>query len=152
MDRDSSPAQRISDALWTRGQLEQLDAEGRQGVTDRVDDGRRRADGAPLADALGPGYAFRRDGLHVDDLDLRNLRRGRRQIIGKGRRHQVAGVVVDDFLEQRAGNALRDATRDLAIDDHWIDQDAGVFDHQEALNPNAAGRNVNLDGRDVAGI
>src|SRR6185437_6977358 len=50
----------------------------------------------------------------VMKFDFRNFARGRRQIVGQRRRKNTAGFVVDDFLEQRVADSLRDAAMHLA--------------------------------------
>ena len=91
-------------------------------------------------------------GLDVHDLDRRNFARGRRQEIGERGGEDIAGRVVDDLLEQGVGDALGDAAMHLAVGDHRVDQEAGVLDRDEALDPHAAGLDIDLDHRRVAGV
>ena len=78
--------------------------------------------------------------------------RGRRQVVGERGRENVAAVVVDDFLEQRVADALRDAAMHLPVGDHRIDDAAGILGHEEFLDRHMAGLDVDLDDRDVARI
>ena len=121
------------------------DVERRQRIVDGVDHGRRRADRAAFADALGLGDGGVAIGFHVMQLDRRDFARGRQQVVGERAGENVAGVAVDDFLQQRIADALGDAAMDLAVRDHRIDDAAGVFRHQELLDRHVAG--VDVDQR-----
>ena len=85
-------------------------------------------------------------------LYRRNLVRGRRQIVGEGGRENSAILVIDDFLEQRVADALRDAAVHLAIGDHRIDDAAGVLRYYELFDLHVPGLHVDFDDRNVAGI
>ena len=108
------------------------DAERRERIVDGVDHGRRRADRAAFADALGLGDGGVAVGFQVMELDRRHLVRGRRQIVGQRGGQDVAGLVVDDFLQQRVADALRDTAMDLAVGDHRIDEPTGIFGDQKS--------------------
>src|SRR6266550_8606626 len=145
-------AQRGPNALRRRRNLVDGDAERGEGIVDGIDDRRRRADGAALAQPLCLGDGRLRHGLEMMDLDRRDFPRGRRQIIRQARRENIAGVIVDDLLEQRVGDALGNAAVDLPVDDHRIDQTSGIFGNQKLFDHDAAGLHVDLDQGDVAGI
>src|SRR6185437_5454596 len=117
-------AQRRADALRRRRHLVDLDAKRGQRVVDGVDHGRRRADGAAFAQPLGLGDGVDARCCQVMQLDRRDLARGRRQVIGERRRQDAAALVVNDFLEQRIADALRDAAMHLTVGDHRIDDAA----------------------------
>ena len=108
------------------GHVDVLDAE----VAERIDHGRlhrgRAADGAALADALGAERVDRRRGLHVDDLEARQLGGRDHRVVGEVRRDRVAVVVVADLFEQRLGGALGDATVDLAVEQQRVQHPTGV--------------------------
>ena len=72
--------------------------------------------------------------FQVMQLDRRDLARGRRQIVGERGGEDIAAVVVDDLLQQRVADALRDAAMHLAVGDHRIDDAAGVLRRQEFLD------------------
>src|SRR5262249_6707440 len=118
-------AQRRTDALRRRRQLVAGDADRGEGIVDGVDDRRRRADGAALTQPLRLGDGRWRQRLEMMDFDRRDLSRGRRQIIRETRRENISGLIVDDLLEQRVGDALGNAAVDLPVDDHGIDQASG---------------------------
>ncbi len=86
------------------------------------------------------------------DLDRRHLARGRRHVIRQRRGEDIAALVVDDFLEQRVGDALGDAAVNLAVGDHRIDQPSGVLGDQKFLDAHAPGLDVHLDDGGVAGV
>src|SRR5262249_44600016 len=83
------------------------------GIVDGIDDRRRRADGAALAQPLRLGDGRLGQRLEMMDFDRWDFPRGRRQIIRQARRENIAGLVVDDLLEQRVGDALGNAAVDL---------------------------------------
>ena len=145
-------AQRGADALGRRRKLVDRDAERAERVVDCIDDGRRCADGAALAEALGLGHRGRRQGLAVMDVDRRHLARRRHDVVGECRGEDVAGVVVDDLFQQRIAEPLRDAAVNLAVDDHRVDQAAGILGDEVGLDRHPSGFDVDLDDRDMAGI
>ncbi len=73
-------------------------------------------------------------------------------VVGERRGLDIAERVVDDFLEQRIADALRDAAMHLAVGNQRIDDAAGIFDGEEFFDRDAAGFHVDFDDRDVAGI
>ena len=80
----------------------------------------------------------------------RDLVRGRHQVVDQRAGHQLAGLgVVDDLLEQRLGDALRDAAVQLAFDDHRVDDVAAVVDGDVLLQIDVAGRRIDFDDADV---
>src|SRR5438132_2719349 len=119
----------LPDPLGSGWDIDVLDAELTQRVTDRIGNRRYRANGASLADAL-----------HAERV--RKCRRHRavvfhhRQPVGAHRRvvsqrtaDQLAGLlVVDDLLIQRLRRALSDAALHLAIDQQRVDHVAAVID------------------------
>jgi hypothetical protein len=144
--------QRGADALRRGRNLVDRNAEWRECVVDGVDDGRRRADGAAFAQAFGAGDGRRRRRFDVVQFDRRNFARGRRHVVGERRGLRIAGLVVDDLLEQRVTDALRDAAVHLAVGDHRIDDAAGILHRKEFFDFRAAGLDIDLDDGDVAGI
>ena len=56
----------------------------------------------------------------------RHLARRRHQVIGKRHRQRLAGLIIEEFLKQRAADALRHAAGDLAFNQHRIDGAADV--------------------------
>ena len=67
------------------------------------------------------------------------------QIVGERRCERLALRVERHFLEQRGADALRGAAVDLAVDDHRVDQDAGVFHHDVVEDFDAAGFRIDRD-------
>ena len=96
------------------------------------------AAGAPIAPPSPRPFALVIEACvqvsQVMDLDRRHLARGRRQVVRQRRGQDIAGVVVDDLLQQRIGDALRDAAVNLPVGDQRIDQPSGVFGDQELLD------------------
>src|SRR5262252_3304891 len=137
--RCANCAQRGADSLRRCRKLVDRDAERGEGIVDGVDDRRRRADGAALAQPLrlGDGRLGRR--LEMMDIDRWDFPRGRRQIIRQARRENIARLVVDDLLEQRVGDALGNAAVNLPVAAHGIDQTSGVLGNQKLFDHDAAG-------------
>ena len=145
-------AQSRTDAARRRRDFVDRHAERRERVIDGVEHRRRRADGAALAQPLGLRDGRSVERFQVKQLDRRHLAARRRQKIGERRREDVAAFVVDDLFQQRIADALRDAADDLAVDNHRIDQAAGILGHDEPLDRDPSGLRVNLDDAGVAGV
>ena len=71
------------------------------------------------------------------------------QVVGERRGQRLALRVERHLLEQRRADALRRAAVDLAVDDHRVDQDAGVFHHDVIEDFDAAGFRIDRDDRGV---
>ena len=67
-------------------------------------------------------------------------------------RQRLAARVVEEFLEQRAADALRQAAGDLALDQHRIDRPADVVGDEIALDGDGAGVAVDAHHGDVHAI
>ena len=65
---------------------------------------------------------------------------------------RLAVLVVDDLLEERAADPLRDGAADLAVDDRRVDHRAAVLDRDEPLDAHRARLRVDLDDRDDAAV
>ena len=83
---------------------------------------------------------------------LGHLGRGRQEVVDERRRQRVAGVVVDEVLEQHAADALHDAAEDLALDDRRVDHRAAVLRDDVAQDLRHAGVAVDLDDAEVGGV
>ena len=128
-----------------------LDAERLQRVVHRVGDRGARPDRTAFADALLPELRIGRRRFHVEDADVGHLRASRQEIVGQRRCQRLALRVERHLFEQRRADALRGAAVHLAVDDHRIDQDAGVFDHDVVEDFDAAGFRIDRDDRGVGG-
>ena len=117
---------------------------GLQRVVDGVGDRGRRRDGAAFADALDAELRIGRGGLHVDDARRRRLGRAGQKIVGEGRGLRLTGGVEQHFLIERGADALREAAKDLAVDDQRIDQHAAVLDDDIVENLDLA--EIGIDG------
>src|SRR2546430_10494479 len=62
---------------------------------------------------------------------------------------RFAALVVEEFLEQRAADSLREAARELTFDQHRIDRPADVIGQQITLDRYAAGLAIDLDDGNV---
>ena len=122
-----------------------LDAELVQGVVHGVGDRRGRADRAAFADALLSELGIGRRRFHMEHANVGHFRAARQQIVGERRSERLALRVERHFLEQRRADALRGAAVNLAVDDHRIDQHAGVFHHDVVENFDAAGFRIDRD-------
>src|SRR5438445_1797685 len=121
-----------------------------QRIADRIDDGCARRDRARLADSLhselvGRAWRDRVVGRQGGDLVC-----GGHRVVEQGARLQLPGIfVVDDFFEKRLGDALRDATMNLPLDDRRVDDVSAVVDRYILLNLNRARLRIHLDHADV---
>ncbi len=113
------------------------------GVVDGGGDGGAHRVDAALARALQAerierGWRILRD-QHVED---RHFARGRHQVVGEIDRQRLAALVVEEFLEQRAADPLREAAGELTLDQHRIDGAAYVVGQEIALDGDAAGLTI----------
>ena len=67
-------------------------------------------------------------------------------------RDRLRGLVVLHPLEQRIADAVHDAARDLALDDHRVDLPAAVAHDHIAQDPHRAGGRIDLDLHRVRGV
>ena len=66
---------------------------------------------------------------------------------------ELAGrFVVDDVLDQRLADALRDAAVNLPFADHRIDHHAEIVDGDKAVDADRAGLRIDLDLADLAAV
>src|SRR5262249_12834985 len=121
-------------------------------VGDSIQNGRRGADRAALANTLNSGNARIRNGFEMMDFEVRNFRHGWDEVIREGTGQDVSVRVVMHHLVQRVRNALRDAAMDLAFENHRVEYPPGVFENDEPLHFDRAGRDVALGDCDMASI
>src|ERR1700730_11603449 len=146
-----TPPRIVQYPLRRNRHFEDTDTKRCQRIGNRVEDRRRRADRAALADTLGTSDARPGQGLQMMDFEFRDFRHRWHEIVGKRAGQDVAVVVINDLSVERVGDALRDAAVDLPLDDHWVDQAAGVLDDDEPLDLDVASRDVDRDDRNMAG-
>ena len=79
------------------------------------------------------------------DLDHRQLGGRRHEEVHEAAREQLAVVVVHDPLVERAADALRDASVDLALDDDRVHDDAAVVLDDVPDERELAGGAIDLD-------
>src|SRR5215510_2543733 len=136
-------AERVQNsARCERHVRERLGAQWPQRVVDRVHDRARRAVGAGLARALGAQFRIGGGRDHMADLDIGHLGRHRYQIVRHVAVQELAALVVEAVLEQRAAQTLHDAAADLLVDQLWIDHRAAVFHAPVLDEPDEAGLDV----------
>ena len=82
---------------------------------------------------------------HVADLDVGHLGRHRHQIVGHVAVEQLAALVVEAVLEQRAADALHDAAAHLLVDQLRIDDGAAVLHAPVLQQLDEAGVGVDLE-------
>ena len=70
----------------------------------------------------------------------------------KRRGHGLSGIVVAHPLEKRVPDAVRDTANDLSLDDHRVDQAAGVVDHEVTGDPDSAGADIHVDLDDMHAV
>src|SRR5262249_32361272 len=126
-----------------------LDAEGRQGIVDRVNDGGWRSDRATLTKSFGFRDGVRARSLDMVKLDRRNFVGGRRQVLSERGCEDSHGVVVDDFLKQCVTDTLRNATVHLPVGDHRVDDASRILSDEEFFDLYMTGLDINIDDRNV---
>ena len=108
-------------------------------------DGRRRTDGAGLADALGPERVAGAVGLRVGHLEAAQLGGRRHRVVREVGRDGVAVGVVLHPLVQRLRRALCNATVLLAGDEQRVQDATTVVDRDVAQHLDVARLGVDLD-------
>ena len=79
------------------------------------------------------------------DLDVRHLGRHRHQVVGHVAVEQLAALVVEAVLEQRAADPLHHAAADLLVDQLRIDHGAAVLHAPVLEQRDEAGVGVDLE-------
>src|SRR5690349_10606095 len=130
--------------------IDVANAEMPKRVNDGVRDGRRRADGRRLADALRADRVVRRRRDRLLELPRRRLHGRRQQVVHERSGEVVAELVVRDLLVQGWRQPHRQTAVDLPVDDHRIDDVAAVVDRDEAADVDLSGALVDVDDADVA--
>ena len=141
--------QRLPDLRGRDRHVDVLHAGVPQRVDHRVDVRGGGADRRRLADALRADRVMRRRRHGLAQLELRRLPRRRDQVVHEVRADRVADLVERDQLHRRGGVALREAARDLPLDDHRVDPHAAVVDGDHPANLPHARVGVDLDRDDV---
>src|SRR5882757_202574 len=134
------------------GRVVEFDAGGAQGVVDGVEDGGGSPDGAALAGALRAGLGERGGRLQVVDQYVGDLVGGGHLVVHEAGRRRFALVVVGHLLEQRAGDALRDAAPALSLDDLRVDGDSAVLHAHVPQDLHPSGAFVQFDDDAVGGV
>jgi hypothetical protein len=124
-------------------------AEVRHGVDDGVLDGRGRADGPRLADALHAQRVEVRRGRHVEEGEAGQLGRRREAVVGEAGGQRVAVGVEHDLFEQRLGDALGDPAVPLPLGDQRVEHRPGVVHGDDLVDDRLAGLDVDLDDGQV---
>src|SRR5271154_6029699 len=106
-------------------------AQKREGVVDGVGEARYAADVRALADAFGADRVVWRRRRGPVGFPVRRFHRGRQEIVHERRRGDVAVVVVVDLLAHGDAESLRQATVNLAFDDHRVDAGAAIVERVE---------------------
>jgi len=145
-------AEQLRYSLRRDRHFEDADTERRQCIGNRVENSRRCADRSALADTLGAGNARFGKRFQMMDFDVRDFGCGRHGIVGKRGGQYVAAIVINHLFIERVGDALGDTAMDLPLDYHRVDQAASVFDDYEPLDLHLAGRDIDFDDRDMAGV
>ena len=86
------------------------------------------------------------------DLDGRDFRRARQQVVGQGRGERLAVLVERNLLVQGVADALRDAADDLPVDDERIHHRAAVLDHGVVEDFDLAGVRIDRHHRGLRRI
>lgn len=136
--------QGLPDALGGGGHVDVGHAQVRHGVDHRVVDGRGGADGARLADSLGPQRVHRAGRLGVAHLEAGQLGRAGHEVVGQIGGAGIGVLVVLHPLEQRLGRTLGHAAVLLAGHQKRIHDGAAVVHRHVAQQLHSAGLGVHL--------
>lgn len=110
---------------------------------------------APVPDSprtLGTKLGFAGRRLHMADLDIGHLERHRRDVIGHGAVLELARIVIDAVLVERAAEALYAAAADLFVGKLRVDDAAAILDHPVLQMLDPAGIDIDLDIRAVNAV
>src|ERR1700733_3104609 len=132
-----------------RKRVDSLPTERRQRVTYRVCDSRWGRNCSAFAHPFDAAYRDRTWSLDVTELDRRNVRGGRDQIVHQRRRQNLSAFVVTKVLEHGEPNALSHTARDLSLDNHRVDHPSTVFDDQVSNNLHEARAGIYFHDGDV---
>src|SRR5580692_9627456 len=88
----------------------------------------------------------------MQNFDRGYLAASRRQKIGEIGGEDIADLVVNDFLKQRIADALGDTAGDLTVNNHRIDEPAGIPGDNESLDAHLPGFRIDFDNRAMTGI
>src|SRR6266481_4031598 len=127
-------------------------AEGGERVDQRIGDRGHGADAARFARAFDPeriGAGGHRIALHLDCADVARARHG---VVHEGTSQVLAVAVEFDVLHQDLADALRDAARDLSLQQQRIDDGADVVHDAVAHDLYFAGLLIDLELADVAAV
>jgi len=83
-------------------------------------------------------------GVDVRDLEMRQLRSGRAQIILKRAREQRAVGAVDDALEHAGAEAVGKAAENLTVHQRGVQQVAGIMDGDILVHSGSASARIDL--------
>src|SRR5439155_9364926 len=144
---------RAPHAVGGRGHVELSDADGREGIDDRVHDDGQGPDRAGLARALGAHRIERRRYRIALDVHVGKRIPAWHRIVHERRGQELTGLaVVDDLLHERLTHALRHAAVDLALEGHRIDDRPHVVDDYVAHDRDGAGVRIDLHLAHVAAV
>ena len=118
-------------------------------VGDGIGDAGRHAHAIAFGRPLGAERRERRRGFLVQHLHRRNLGHRRNEIVGEGAGEELAGLVVDELLVERGGDALHEGAAHLAVGDHRIEQAAGVVHGDVAVDAHLVAQRIDLDAAHV---
>ena len=109
----------------------------------------RRSDGAGLAAAFDTERIRRTSRPAQSDGIEGQITGARHRIIHEACGHELTIGGVDCPFVQCLPDALRNATMDLPLDNHWIDDGAEIVDGAPSIDARDAGLRINLDFADM---
>ena len=118
-------------------------------ISDGIGDACRHAHAIAFRQALGAERGQRRQRFLVQHLDVWDFAHRRHEIIGEGAGEERALFVVNEFLIERRGNALREGAAHLPISDHRIEDAAGIVHRNVAIDADLIGQRIDLDAAHV---
>ena len=88
----------------------------------------------------------------MDNFHVRDIARGRKQVVAQCGRERLAGVVITHELQQCIANAVRHTALDLAVDDQRVDDAAAIMRHAITHDHDPAGLRIDFDFNNMRAV
>ena len=123
---------------------------GSQRVDDRVDDCRRRTDGAGFAHTFNSKWIYRRRSLRLVEFEPRKIRGLGNRIVHQSACDELTRLIVHGLLEEGLTESLSDAAMDLTVNGEWIDNPPAVIHSHVAPELDLSSFGIHFHDGDVS--
>src|SRR5690606_7135654 len=110
----------MANAMWRHGSFVQFCSQRYQSIPHGLSDRGWWRYGATFSHALHAIFGMRGGGAHMSDLDFRNFRSARQQIVAQGGSQWLSGFIVRNLFVQGCPDPLCNSTYDLSIHNQRI--------------------------------